>query len=94
MARARAHEVVSARTELAASLEEKNREIERRQAAERERASLEAQLHEARKLGSVGRLAGGIAHDFNNLLTVINGHTGLALQRLRVGDPLHHGAGR
>jgi PAS domain S-box-containing protein len=49
--------------------------------------AMEEQLHEARKMDALGRLAGGIAHDFNNLLTAIKGNVQLLLMDAPTGAP-------
>ncbi|MCA9057627.1 MAG: PAS domain S-box protein, partial [Planctomycetaceae bacterium] len=43
-------------------------DITDRKRADEERAALQAQLWQAQKIDSIGRLAGGVAHDFNNML--------------------------
>ncbi|MDX9818829.1 MAG: PAS domain S-box protein [Desulfococcus multivorans] len=54
-----------------------------------ENLAMAAQLQQAQKLESVGRLAGGVAHDYNNMLGVILGYTELALKKVDPSDPLH-----
>ena len=65
------------------------RDITENKRAEEEREKLQAQLTQAQKMESVGRLAGGVAHDFNNMLSAILGHAELALHKLDQASPLH-----
>jgi PAS domain S-box-containing protein len=51
-------------------------DITRRRKAEEDRSRLQEELQQARRLGSLGRLASGIAHDMNNVLAAILGAGG------------------
>ena len=56
----------------------------------KDRKKLEAQLIQAQKMESIGRLAGGVAHDFNNVLSVIIGYAEMALDNVSPTNPLYH----
>jgi signal transduction histidine kinase/CheY-like chemotaxis protein len=56
--------------------------------ARREQEQLQAQLAQAQRLESIGKLAGGVAHDFNNLLTVVISCASFLGKRIPAGDPL------
>jgi signal transduction histidine kinase len=53
-----------------------------------QRHQLEVELHQARRMESIGRLAGGIAHDFNNLLGVMMAAIESAREQTAAGAPL------
>ncbi len=48
--------------------------------------ALEAQLEQALRMESIGRLSGGVAHDLNNLLSPIIGYAELLVEDLPDGD--------
>ncbi len=64
-------------------------DITERLRAEEDKERLQAQLLQAQKMESVGRLAGGIAHDFNNMLGAIIGYADMALEAVPSSDTLH-----
>jgi two-component system, cell cycle sensor histidine kinase and response regulator CckA len=63
------------------------KDITERKRAEATHERLQAELQQAQKMESVGRLAGGVAHDFNNLLTAITGYAAFVLDELAPADP-------
>ena len=65
------------------------RDITDRQRAAEEKERLQAQLIQAQKMESVGRLAGGVAHDFNNMLGIIIGNAEMAALQVTPDEPLH-----
>ena len=64
-------------------------DITDRKRVDEEREKLQAQLNQAQKMESVGRLAGGVAHDFNNMLGAILGYTELGMMEVSPTDPIH-----
>lgn len=64
------------------------RDITEQIRAEEEKGKLQAQLQQAQKLESIGRLAGGVAHDFNNMLQAILGNASLGLDEIAPGHPV------
>ncbi|RJR32204.1 MAG: PAS domain S-box protein [Desulfobacteraceae bacterium] len=64
------------------------RDITEIRLAAEERERLQAQLLQAQKMESVGRLAGGVAHDFNNMLGIISGRAELAIEKADPDDPI------
>ena len=70
-------------TELAQANADLERRVEERT---REREAALAQVHEMRKVESLGQLTGGVAHDFNNLLMAVLGNLEL-VRKFLPNDP-------
>jgi signal transduction histidine kinase len=73
--------------ERTAQLAQANADLERRvEERTREREAALAQVHEMRKVESLGQLTGGVAHDFNNLLMAVLGNLEL-VRKFLPNDP-------
>jgi len=64
------------------------RDITQNKKSEQEQQKLMAQLLQAQKMESIGRLAGGVAHDFNNILSLIIGYSSIILDELSDDSPI------
>jgi PAS domain S-box-containing protein len=62
-------------------------DVTERVRAEHERDRLEAELQQAQRLESIGRLAGGVADDFDTLLALILNHASVAKEQVADGPP-------
>ena len=64
------------------------RDVSDRRQIEKDKAKLEAQLHQAQKMEAIGTLAGGVAHDLNNILGGLVSYPELLLLQLPKDSPL------
>ncbi len=57
-------------------------ECKERVQTEKERADLQQQVHQAKRMEAIGMLAGGVAHDLNNILSGSIGYADLLLRKI------------